>query len=106
MWDRLSAIWDHAEDWIAQVKETNKDDFKRKTAEFEAKLQAVRDHRMQERAENRKRERRDKWLRNKAEEERRKREDEERNRQQQAEAHRRAGHANRVSFYSQLMLFN
>lgn len=99
------AIRDESDDWIAQVKNNNEEDFQSKMAEFNAKLNAVREHRLQERAEQRKRERRDKWLRNKAEEERRRREEEERLRQQQADAQRRAGREARVFIFPNHVYF-
>ncbi|KAK6742169.1 hypothetical protein RB195_009811 [Necator americanus] len=90
MWERLEEIREDAMDWISLVKESNADDFAKKTAEWTNKLNAVRAARLQERAEQRKKERREKWNRAKVEEERRRREEEERQRQQLIEEQRRA----------------
>ncbi|VDK54999.1 unnamed protein product, partial [Cylicostephanus goldi] len=90
MWERLDEIRKEAKDWIGQVKEENAEDFAKKTADWKAKLNAVRAARLQERAEQRKKERREKWARAKIDEERRRREEEERQRQQLIDEQRRA----------------
>ncbi|ETN77706.1 hypothetical protein NECAME_03124 [Necator americanus] len=96
MWERLEEIREDAMDWISLVKESNADDFAKKTAEWTNKLNAVRAARLQERAEQRKKERREKWNRAKVEEERRRREEEERQRQQLIEEQRRAAREPRI----------
>ncbi|KAJ1347245.1 Eukaryotic translation initiation factor 3 subunit A [Parelaphostrongylus tenuis] len=90
IWERLQEVREDAMDWISQVKESNADDFAKKVAEWNSKLNAVRTARLQERAEQRKKERREKWTRAKLEEERRRREEEERQRQQLIDEQRRA----------------
>ncbi|KAE9417032.1 hypothetical protein Angca_003156 [Angiostrongylus cantonensis] len=90
IWERLQEVREDAMDWISQVKESNADDFAKKVAEWNNKLNAVRTARLQERAEQRKKERREKWSKAKLEEERRRREEEERQRQQLIDEQRRA----------------
>uniref|UniRef100_A0A7I5E9A5 Eukaryotic translation initiation factor 3 subunit A n=5 Tax=Trichostrongylidae TaxID=6315 RepID=A0A7I5E9A5_HAECO len=90
IWERLEDIREDAMDWIDQVKSSNAEDFAKKTADWNSKLNAVRAARLQERAENRKKERREKWIRAKLDEERRRREEEERQRQLLIEEQRRA----------------
>ncbi|CAB3403650.1 unnamed protein product [Caenorhabditis bovis] len=89
IWTLWEQVRNQAEDWIAKVKEDNADVFKQKISDWEAKLEAVRNARLAERAEKRKKERKEQRQKEKAEEERKKREEEERARQQVIEEQRR-----------------
>uniref|UniRef100_A0A1I7TGY0 Eukaryotic translation initiation factor 3 subunit A n=1 Tax=Caenorhabditis tropicalis TaxID=1561998 RepID=A0A1I7TGY0_9PELO len=86
MWDQVR---DATFDWVESVKNDNKENLEKKISEWEAKLEAVRNSRLAERAEKRKKERKEAAMQAKIAEERKKREEEERARQAVLDGQRR-----------------
>ncbi|EGT56636.1 hypothetical protein CAEBREN_02089 [Caenorhabditis brenneri] len=90
---KLWGMWDQVRnatfDWVETVKAENQENLQRKIAEWEVKLEAVRNSRLAERAERRKKERKEAAMQAKAAEERKKREEEERARQAVLDSQRR-----------------